>query len=155
MMGQLGGFVEAYTQPWGVKILVGSLLGTLMFLNVWLVIWPNQKIVIASANQIIGGGAALPNAAAAAAKAGLASRTNVMFSIPMLFFMGAARNVPSTFSDPSASLWTFWVPTLLVIGALELNALKGKMGPMTKVSGVILCGFGLTVVLFGLFIALT
>ena len=33
-------------------ITVGATLGTLMFLNVWLIIWPNQKIVIASATQV-------------------------------------------------------------------------------------------------------
>ena len=126
-----------------------------MFLNVWLIIWPNQKVVIASANQVIGGGQALPAAAASAARAGLASRTNVLFSIPMLFFMGAARNVPHVFADPTSAQWTFWIPTLVLILALEGNALKGKMGPMATVKGVITSGFGLTVVLYGMFLALT
>ena len=35
-------------------ITVGAMLGTLMFLNVWLIIWPNQKVVIASAEQVAG-----------------------------------------------------------------------------------------------------
>ena len=48
-------------------ITVGATLGTLMFLNVWLVIWPAQKIVIASATQVAQGGEALPEAAGAAA----------------------------------------------------------------------------------------
>ena len=29
-------------------ITVGALMGTLMFLNVWLIIWPNQKIIVES-----------------------------------------------------------------------------------------------------------
>ena len=41
----------------------GALLGTFMFLNVWLIIWPNQKIVIASNEQVKSGGEALPEAA--------------------------------------------------------------------------------------------
>src|SRR5437879_6768527 len=36
------------TSPWGEAIFTGALFGTLMFLNVWAVIWPKQKIVIAS-----------------------------------------------------------------------------------------------------------
>ena len=67
-------------------ITIGATLGTLMFLNVWLIIWPNQKIVIASATQVAQGGEPLPEAAAAAPKAALASRTNTLFSMPMLFW---------------------------------------------------------------------
>ena len=65
-----------------------------MFLNVWLVIWPNQQIVIASANQAAQGGQPLPAAAGAGRRAGLTSRTNTVLSIPMLFFMGAAMHIP-------------------------------------------------------------
>jgi len=41
-----------------------------------------------------------------------------------------------------------------IIFALELNALKGKLGPLTTVKGVIHCGVGLLVVLYGLLEAL-
>ena len=60
---------------------VGAWLGTIMLFNVWVLIWPNQKKVlgIVQADD------------ATKAKAGriafLASRTNTMLSIPMLFFM--------------------------------------------------------------------
>ncbi len=129
-------------------IVVGMLLGTLMFLNVWLIIWPNQQIVIASNNQVIGGGEPMPEAAGSLGKAGLASRTNTLFSIPMLFFMGASAHlngigrIPIT-SEASTSILAI-ILTLLVIAALELNAIKGKTGPMTSVTGVIHCGIGLT-----------
>ncbi|MGR9116249.1 MAG: urate hydroxylase PuuD, partial [Gammaproteobacteria bacterium] len=73
-----------------IDIYIGALLGLIMFLNVWLIIWPNQRIVIASATQAAGGGNPLPEAADALAAAGLASRTNTLFSVPMLFFMGAS-----------------------------------------------------------------
>ena len=51
-----------------VDIVLGAVMGTLMFLNVWLIIWPNQKIVIASNEQIKGGGEALSEAAAGRAE---------------------------------------------------------------------------------------
>jgi len=45
-MSEMGAWLF-YSSPYGVTITVGGLLGTLMFLNVWLVIWPNQQVVIA------------------------------------------------------------------------------------------------------------
>ncbi len=140
-----------------VDIYVGALLGIFMFLNVWLIIWPNQKIVIASAEQVASGGKALPDAADALGKAGLASRTNTFFSIPMLFFMGASSHYPHSFSALAL------IVSVVVILALEYNgaypAIKnigivsklpaaGKMGPMASVNGVIYSGVVLTVVLF-------
>ena len=132
-------------------IVVGMLLGTLMFLNVWLIIWPNQQTVIASNNQVIGGSEALPEAAGSLGKAGLASRTNTLFSIPMLFFMGASAHlsgvgrIPIT-SEGGTSLLAI-ILTLVIIAALQLNAIKGKTGPMTSVVGVIHCGIGLAAAL--------
>src|SRR5438552_17790367 len=82
------------TSPWGEAIFTGALFGTLMFVNVWAVIWPKQQIVIASAVAAAGGGQANPAAAAAGRRAFLASRTNVVFSVPLLFFMGAATHLP-------------------------------------------------------------
>ena len=132
-------------------IIIGMLLGTLMFLNVWIIIWPNQKIVIASNEQVLGGGEADPAAAGALAKAGLASRTNTLFSLPMLFFMGASAHmdgygrVPMS-SDGGVSEMAMAL-CLLIILALEGNAIKGKMGPMASVVGVIHCGVALAIVL--------
>jgi len=83
------------TSGYMTRILTGGLMGTLMWANVWFVIWPAQQIVIANANNVAGGGEADPKAAACAARAGLASRTNTLFSIPMLFFMAAASHFPS------------------------------------------------------------
>ena len=52
-----------FATSWGVCILTGMTLGTIMFCNVWGIIWPNQKIVIASATAAATGGKALPEAA--------------------------------------------------------------------------------------------
>jgi uncharacterized membrane protein len=139
-----------------VDIYVGALLGLLMFSNVWLIIWPNQQMVVASAEQVAGGGAALPDVADALAKAGLASRTNALFSIPMLFFMGASAHYPHSPGIVGILL------VLIIIVVVEYNAAytlinrfdmvkklpaAGIMGPMASVKGVIHCGLGLTVIL--------
>ncbi len=132
---------------YGIFIYAGGLLGTIMFLNVWLIIWPNQKIVIANAESVISGGKANPEAAIAGGRALLASRTNTLFSMPMLFFMGASRhlslNIPENFS-PAIVLGV----VTAIIGALEFNAVKGKLGPLTTVKGVIHCSLALLVVLY-------
>ena len=128
-------------------ITVGAVLGTLMFLNVWLIIWPNQRIIIASNQAVAGGGEADPAAAGAAPKAGLASRTNTLFSIPMLYFMGSSAHLPNGSIGGNT---TAIIICLVIIAALEGNAIFGKQGPMTTVRGVIVCGFALTLVLWGL-----
>ena len=87
---QLGGDVF-YTSGYGMAITIGGTMGTLMFLNVWLVIWPNQQVVIASANKVAEGGEPLPDAASKGQWAGFASRTNVLLSLPMVFLMAAAE----------------------------------------------------------------
>jgi len=129
-----------------VDITVGAVLGTLMFLNVWLIIWPNQKIVIASNEQIKAGGEALPEAGPAAPKAALASRTNTLFSLPMLFFMGSSAHLPHGILGGETT--TALVVSLVIIIALELNAIFGKPGPMASVKGVIHMGLLLTAVLW-------
>jgi hypothetical protein len=126
-------------------------MGTLMFLNVWLIIWPNQKVVMASNEQVMGGGEALPEAAGAAAKAGLASRTNTLFSLPMLLFMVASGHLSGLGSLPlgaevGVSSTAAAIAVILIL-AIEANAIKGKMGPMASVVGVVHLGVALAAVL--------
>jgi len=132
------------------RILTGGILGTFMWANVWFVIWPAQQVVIASANQVAGGGAAIPEAAARGAKAGNASRTNTLFSIPMLFFMASASHL--TFFNNGTNDLIYWVLALAIIVALEVNALMGtgqaRQKYLTTVSGTIHAGLGLAVVLY-------
>ncbi len=131
---------------WGVKILTGALLGITMWFNVWFLIWPAQKIVIENAKNVAEGKPANPDAAAAGARALLGSRTNTMFSIPMLFFMVAAPHLP--ISMDMNNVTTYWIAMFVVWAALQFNGMKGKLGPMTSVNGVIACGFGLTAVIY-------
>ncbi len=128
-------------------ITVGALLGTLMFLNVWLIIWPNQKIIVESNQGVQAGNEPDPAAAAAAPKAALASRTNTLFSLPMLYLMGSSAHLAS--GSLVSSTTAVWI-CVAIIAALELNALFGKQGPLTSVAGVIHCSLGLTVVLVGI-----
>jgi uncharacterized membrane protein len=132
----------------GYGILVGALLGTLMFLNVWLIIWPNQKIVIGSAEKVAAGGEADPAAAGALAKAGLASRTNTLFSIPMLFFMASSVHLAQLATPITSASILSLIVVFGIIALLEVNAIKGKTGPMTSVVGVIHMGVLLTLVLY-------
>jgi uncharacterized membrane protein len=147
-----------YNSSYGVTITLGGLMGTIMFLNVWLVIWPKQQIVIASANQVAQGGQALPAAAGAGRRAGLASRTNTVFSIPMLFFMGAASHYTSIMG-PSGARGLFWLVALIIIAAVEYNALVGTQGatkkPLDSVPAALWFGFILTAIFYALFLILT
>ena len=64
-----------------IPIGVGAWLGTIMFFNVFALIWPNQK-------KILGLVAATEAEKAVARRtAFVASRVNMMLSMPMLFFM--------------------------------------------------------------------
>jgi len=118
----------------GYGIIVGATLGTLMFLNVWLIIWPNQKIVIASAERAAAGGEADPAAAGALAKAGLASRTNTLFSIPMLFFMASSVHLAQLGVPVTRASLLSLIVVFGIIALLEINAIMGKTGPMTRAS---------------------
>ncbi len=147
-----------YSGQYGVATTLGGLIGTMMFLNVWLVIWPNQQIVIASANQVAQGGQALPAAAGSGRRAALTSRTNVVFSISMLFFMGAARHYPSLVNPSSGGQGVFWVLCIIILAALEYNALVGTQGatkkPLDSVSGALWSGFILTGIFYVLVLGL-
>lgn len=146
----------AWSSPWAVTILTGALFGTVMLANVWRVIWPKQKVVIASAVAAASGGQANAAAPAAARRAFLASRTNVVFSIPMLFFMGAA----SHYTVPAGgNHLAYWIGLFVLVALIEINALTATTGPTTKpiekIPGVIVTGFVVwAIVYYGLVRAL-
>lgn len=95
LLAHRGLFVNAFTlglsaenpNPYMVGIGMGAWLGTIMLLNVWGLIWRNQK-------KVLGIVAATDDEKARAKRvAFLASRTNVMLSIGMLLFMGAQHGL--------------------------------------------------------------
>ena len=83
--------MEGFSNSTYLMIGIGMWLGTIMWFNVWFIIWPNQQKALNIDN-------AYPDltaeARAAAAKpAGMYSRVNTMLSIPMLFCMAAASHL--------------------------------------------------------------
>ena len=82
-------FVPAFTLQKGMAgIGVGAWLGTIMLINVWTLIWPNQQ-------KILGMKPATDEEKNKARRVALlASRTNTMLSIPMLFFMATGWHHP-------------------------------------------------------------
>jgi uncharacterized membrane protein len=78
-----------------VAIAIGGGMGYVMFMNVWMIIWPLQRKIIAATKATAETGAPAPaDMPKWARRAFLASRTNAWLSIPMLFFMGAASHFP-------------------------------------------------------------
>jgi uncharacterized membrane protein len=84
---------QHYASSRTMAIGVGGALGIVMLLNVWAIIWPNQKRIIAWTADNAERGIEIPAASAKLARvAFLASRANTWLSIPMLFFMAASGN---------------------------------------------------------------
>jgi uncharacterized membrane protein len=70
---------------------IGGALGIIMLLNVWGIIWPAQKRIIAWTKENAQNGTPIPaESAALGRKAFLASRANAWLSLPMLFFMAVS-----------------------------------------------------------------
>ncbi|PJZ71058.1 hypothetical protein CH373_00580 [Leptospira perolatii] len=131
---------------WTVIIGVGGIFGTIMWANVWFVIWPNQKVVIAKAK-----GETTVDPAPNANRAFVASRSNVLLSIPMLFFMGAAKNLIFRYNSSNALI--FFAIAVVIALIIEVNALVADQnGPTVKpiktVKNVIISGFALSAILY-------
>jgi uncharacterized membrane protein len=107
----------------GLSITFGSILGLTMGANVWMVIWPKQRINIASAERVAAGGDADPEAAGAAKLAGRASRVNTFFSIPMAFFMVFTSHFAPRFGDVGGEAVITWIIFLAIWVFAEASAL--------------------------------
>jgi len=85
------GASKGFAVPKDIGIGIGMWLGTIMWFNVWFVIWPNQQKALNIDNAYPD----LPQVDkdASAKTAGMFSRINTMLSIPMLFAMVAAQNI--------------------------------------------------------------
>ena len=138
------------------RILTGGVMGSIMWYNVWFIIWPAQRdYAIKSAEQVAGGGEPVPGTPEKAALAARASRTNTLFSIAMLFFMGSASHL-QTFNNGTNDV-AYWIIALVLILLVELNAVVGtgaRQKYLAGVSSTIHAGLGLTLVLYlvGLFV---
>jgi uncharacterized membrane protein len=85
----LGAFSLGFAGASGLTVVtigMGAWLGTIMLLNVWGLIWRNQKKVLGIVP------ATDEEKARARRVAFLASRTNTMLSIPMLLFMASSAH---------------------------------------------------------------
>ena len=138
--------------PQGLPLLTGVVIGLVMFTNVWGVIWPNQQIAIASAEAAASGGQADPRATEAARRALLASRTNVVFSVPMIFFMATSAHLPLAEAATTGQKALYMLAAAVIIALVEINALAGTTGtakqPLEKVETTIVSGFVVWLVLF-------
>lgn len=109
-----GGWQAFMASSYGQWISLGGLFGTVMWFNVWFIIWPNQKKIIRAV------AAGEKPDASLAETARKASKVNVFLSIPMLFGMGAASHLP-------ISNWQF-AAGAIIIGFLIAQALY-KLAP--------------------------
>ena len=85
-LGASNGFANESTTIIGI----GMWLGTIMWFNVWFVIWPNQQKALNIGDKYPALSA--DEKAAAAKTAGMFSRVNTMLSIPMLLCMVGATH---------------------------------------------------------------
>ncbi len=141
----LTGLYLLYTLGSGANqyIMLGAVMGIFMFLNVWLIIWPAQKVVIGLKDG---------DASVAGPRALRASRTNTLLSAPMLFGMLASKHgnySGAGFEGIDFADMGFLVPLVLII-LLQLNGMMGRIGPMASVVGVIHLSLALTAALFAM-----
>jgi uncharacterized membrane protein len=156
MIGILGEDFKPSTSS-GLGLYWGVILAVTMFLNVWGVIWVNQKINIGSANTVAAGGQADPRVPVAAKKAARASRLNTMFSIPMLFFMLWASHWGFRFEDPDGGkavlAWIIFLAIWAFAEASALGFIGGLDSPFNKLvfdthKNTIIAGFVILAVLY-------
>ncbi|HEX8118983.1 MAG TPA: urate hydroxylase PuuD [Pyrinomonadaceae bacterium] len=93
---QLTGRRDHWASNKTLSIGIGGALGLIMLLNVWGIIWPAQKRIIAATE------AGTPPDAALARRAFLASRANAWLSLPMLWFLGTSHGDYIMFGRNSA-----------------------------------------------------
>ena len=130
--------IHQITARIGTEIILGVTMGTIMMLNVWGIIWRNQKIVLCMKDGDV---------ATAAAKAGLASITNTLFSVPMLMYMVYSAHAPCSYL-----VLEDWSSLSLIIGlaiifVIEAYAIWCKMLPViASVRAVITSSFVLAII---------
>jgi hypothetical protein len=148
-----GDYLEYFSTAHGLAVAFGSVLGLVMFGNVWLVIAPNQRIVVQSADQVVTGRGAMPEAPLAAKRLARAERCNALLSVPMLWFMavgphfagGIDRFTTLPGRDYIGSAWAIFIIT---VGVIELSAL-GQIGGYDSTANRILFDRGRMTLVWG------
>ena len=107
-----------------VYIHIGAIFGTIMFLNVWMRIWPAQKKIIAG---IKGTGPAAD--ASLVALAGLRSKHNTYMSVPLVFFM-VSNHYPGLYGEDVSARDIAWIiaAAIVLVGWLATKFLYTKSG---------------------------
>jgi uncharacterized membrane protein len=96
----------------------GATFGTIMALNVWMIIWPYQKKIITAVKE----GSPIPATDPIVTTAGLRSRHNTYMSVPLVFFM-ISNHYPTMFSNPYRDLCATGV---IVVGFIAVRLMYGK-----------------------------
>jgi uncharacterized membrane protein len=96
-----------FTTEAGQWITMGALFGTIMWFNVWFIIWPAQQKLITWVKE----GQTPPEQPAVAKRALYTSRVNTFLSVPMLFGMLAGAG-----HHPSINFNLLWLIIVLVLG---------------------------------------
>lgn len=91
----------------------GAIFGTIMALNVWMVIWPAQKKIIAATKE-----GAAPDAALVA-RAGQRSRHNTFMSVPLMFLM-LSNHYPTLYGSNYRDLY---LALIIAIGFVATSLL--------------------------------
>ncbi|MBK5258810.1 MAG: urate hydroxylase PuuD [Thermoanaerobaculia bacterium] len=99
----------------------GMILGTVMALNVWMVIWPAQRKIIAAIKEGTAPDAAL------VASAGLRSRHNTFMSVPLIFTM-ISNHYPTMYGQTYRDIC---LAAVIAAGFVVVRLLYGKSAKVT------------------------
>jgi uncharacterized membrane protein len=103
----------------------GATFGTIMALNVWMIIWPYQKKILTALKE----GNPLPATDPIVGIAGLRSRHNTYMSVPLVFFM-ISNHYPTIFA---ATYRDLYAAIVIVVAFLFTRAMYAKA---PKVPGI-------------------
>ncbi len=108
----------------------GLIFGTMMAANVWMVIWPYQKKIIAAIKE------GTPPDAALVAQAGLRSRHNTFMSVPLVFTM-LSNHYPTMYGNTEKlaglPIRDWCIFGVIAVGFIAVRLLYGKSA---KVAGM-------------------
>jgi len=102
----------------GMWILFGMLLGTIMWYNVWMIIWPTQK-------RLLTGKVPADQIPAARKRALLTSRINSFLSGPMLFAMLAPAHYGTM--SPKSFAAAIGLGVVAIWASIRCSSMVGKL----------------------------